>query len=159
MTSCPSACNGGITLLKHEPSAQMPWQNTIVGLGPDGMSPSPLMRAPGKSRFNRRPRPCEFPLCLEGIASLAPAEVDPTTALTQRKEHPQSGPKRMWASSPPTVSAGCAAVTYNHALPKASLACWKPTLRSLSLLRCYLELPPVKYTIPKNRGKADCHND
>src|SRR3954469_21169913 len=32
MTSCPSACNAGITLLKQEPSAQMPWQKTIVGL-------------------------------------------------------------------------------------------------------------------------------
>jgi hypothetical protein len=42
---------------------------------------------------------------------------------------------------------------------KASLAGWKPTLRSLSLLRCYLQLPSVKYMIPKNRGKADCHND
>src|SRR3954468_25027828 len=32
ITSCPSACNAGMTLLKHEPSAQMPWQNTMVGL-------------------------------------------------------------------------------------------------------------------------------
>ena len=28
----PSACNAGMTLLKQEPSAQMPWQKTIVGL-------------------------------------------------------------------------------------------------------------------------------
>src|SRR5262249_11830867 len=32
--SCPSACSVGITLLKHEPSAQMPWQNTMLGLVP-----------------------------------------------------------------------------------------------------------------------------
>ena len=31
ITSCPSACSGGITLLKHEPSAQRPWQNTMLG--------------------------------------------------------------------------------------------------------------------------------
>src|SRR6266852_9687082 len=29
---CPSAWSAGITLLKHEPSAQMPWQNTMLGL-------------------------------------------------------------------------------------------------------------------------------
>src|SRR5262245_34701947 len=32
ITSCPSDCSAGITLLKHEPSAQMPWQKTMVGL-------------------------------------------------------------------------------------------------------------------------------
>jgi hypothetical protein len=32
MTSCPSARSGGISLLKHEPSAQMPWQKTMLGL-------------------------------------------------------------------------------------------------------------------------------
>src|SRR5215469_13509333 len=32
--SCPSAWSAGITLLKHEPSAQMPWQNTMLGLVP-----------------------------------------------------------------------------------------------------------------------------
>src|SRR5580698_2714925 len=32
ITSCPSACSVGITSLKHEPSAQMPWQKTIAGL-------------------------------------------------------------------------------------------------------------------------------
>jgi hypothetical protein len=31
ITSYPAACNGGITLLKHEPSAQIPWQNTMLG--------------------------------------------------------------------------------------------------------------------------------
>src|SRR5262245_7046711 len=31
---CPSAWSVGITLLKHEPSAQMPWQNTMLGLVP-----------------------------------------------------------------------------------------------------------------------------
>src|SRR5258706_48294 len=31
-TSYPSACSGGITLLKHEPSAQMPWAKTMLGL-------------------------------------------------------------------------------------------------------------------------------
>src|SRR5580765_8123486 len=30
ITSCPSACSAGITLLKHEPSAQIPWQNTML---------------------------------------------------------------------------------------------------------------------------------
>src|ERR1700735_5566228 len=32
ITSYPSACSGGITLLKHEPSAQIPWANTMLGL-------------------------------------------------------------------------------------------------------------------------------
>ena len=32
ITSYPSACSGRITLLKHEPSAQIPWQNTMLGL-------------------------------------------------------------------------------------------------------------------------------
>src|SRR5216683_7923988 len=31
-TSYPSACSAGITLLKHEPSAQIPWQKTMLGL-------------------------------------------------------------------------------------------------------------------------------
>src|SRR6267378_6733505 len=30
-TSCPSAWRGVITLLKQEPSAQSPWQNTMLG--------------------------------------------------------------------------------------------------------------------------------
>src|SRR6266699_4359915 len=30
--SYPSACRGTISLLKHEPSAQSPWQNTMLGL-------------------------------------------------------------------------------------------------------------------------------
>src|SRR6476469_3577586 len=30
ITSCPSACSAGISLLKHEPSAQRPWQNTML---------------------------------------------------------------------------------------------------------------------------------
>jgi DNA-3-methyladenine glycosylase II len=30
-TSWPSSCSGGITLLKHEPSAQLPWQKTMLG--------------------------------------------------------------------------------------------------------------------------------
>src|SRR5882672_7138871 len=32
MHSYPSACRGTINLLKHEPSAQSPWQKTILGL-------------------------------------------------------------------------------------------------------------------------------
>src|SRR5579862_4666382 len=32
MHSCPSACKGPINLLKHEPSAQSPWQKTMLGL-------------------------------------------------------------------------------------------------------------------------------
>src|SRR5260221_14686018 len=32
ITSCPSAWSAGLTLLKHEPSAQIPWQNTMLGL-------------------------------------------------------------------------------------------------------------------------------
>src|SRR6267142_502933 len=31
MHSWPSACRGTINLLKHDPSAQSPWQNTILG--------------------------------------------------------------------------------------------------------------------------------
>src|SRR6201997_626870 len=31
MHSYPSACRGTINLLKQEPSAQSPWQNTILG--------------------------------------------------------------------------------------------------------------------------------
>ncbi len=31
ITSKPSARSGGISLLKHEPSAQMPWQKTMLG--------------------------------------------------------------------------------------------------------------------------------
>src|SRR6476646_7028036 len=32
ITSYPSATSGGISLLKHEPSAQIPWQKTMLGL-------------------------------------------------------------------------------------------------------------------------------
>ena len=32
ITSCPSARSAGMSLLKHEPSAQMPWQKTMLGL-------------------------------------------------------------------------------------------------------------------------------
>src|SRR6201993_26049 len=32
ITSYPSVCSGGITLLKLEPSAQIPWQKTMLGL-------------------------------------------------------------------------------------------------------------------------------
>src|SRR2546421_1158932 len=32
ITWCPSAWRGAITLLKHEPSAQRPWQKTMLGL-------------------------------------------------------------------------------------------------------------------------------
>src|SRR2546426_556526 len=32
ITSYPSAWSAGITLLKHEPSAQIPWQKTMLGL-------------------------------------------------------------------------------------------------------------------------------
>src|ERR1700758_672056 len=32
ITSCPSARSVGISLLKHEPSAQIPWQKTMLGL-------------------------------------------------------------------------------------------------------------------------------
>src|SRR3984957_17968194 len=35
ITSYPSARSVGITLLKHEPSAQMPWANTMLGLVED----------------------------------------------------------------------------------------------------------------------------
>src|SRR5580698_9551226 len=35
ITSWPSAWNAGITLLKHEPSARIPWQNTRLGLVPE----------------------------------------------------------------------------------------------------------------------------
>src|SRR5262249_36924261 len=38
--SYPSASRGPISLLKHEPSAQSPWQKTILGL--DCISVSPL---------------------------------------------------------------------------------------------------------------------
>src|SRR5580693_7614646 len=31
ITSYPSACSGGITLLKLEPSAHIPWQKTMLG--------------------------------------------------------------------------------------------------------------------------------
>src|SRR5882672_7607232 len=33
ITSYPSDWSVGITLLKHEPSAQIPWQNTMLGMG------------------------------------------------------------------------------------------------------------------------------
>src|SRR5262249_37997318 len=32
ITSYPSACRVGMSLLKHEPSAQRPWTNTMLGL-------------------------------------------------------------------------------------------------------------------------------
>src|SRR5580693_8292264 len=35
IASYPSARSAGITLLKHEPSAQMPWANTMLGLVED----------------------------------------------------------------------------------------------------------------------------
>ncbi len=47
MTSYPSACNAGMTLLKQEPSAQMPWQKTMVGLFWDDMLVLLLIRIPG----------------------------------------------------------------------------------------------------------------
>src|SRR6202034_3757685 len=40
ITSYPSACSGGITLLKHEPSAQIPWANTMLGLVGGNMASS-----------------------------------------------------------------------------------------------------------------------
>ena len=39
ITSYPSACSGGMTLLKHEPSAQIPWQNTMLGLTCGAIAP------------------------------------------------------------------------------------------------------------------------
>src|ERR1700722_13578292 len=53
ITSYPSACSGGITLLKHEPSAQIPCAKTMLGLA--GMA------APSRERSGRlhaRSRPC-----------------------------------------------------------------------------------------------------
>ena len=32
ITSYPSARSGGTSLLKHDPSAQIPWQKTMLGL-------------------------------------------------------------------------------------------------------------------------------
>src|ERR1700729_324921 len=32
ITSYPSACSGPVSLFQHEPSAQIPWQNTMLGL-------------------------------------------------------------------------------------------------------------------------------
>src|SRR3569833_1423575 len=77
MTSWPSASRAGMILLKHEPSAQMPWQNTIVGLGVslgDGLAAvgirmlllrygATVMRGCGP-----RQRPCRVAPCLAGIA-------------------------------------------------------------------------------------------
>src|SRR5580704_16051255 len=47
ITSYPSACSGPVSLFQHEPSAQIPWQNTILGLvGVDIIPPYgvPLVR-------------------------------------------------------------------------------------------------------------------
>src|SRR5260370_32914579 len=52
ITSCPSACSGGITLLKLEPSAHIPWQKTMLGFFvfisslPSFWSSLPLTRRP-----------------------------------------------------------------------------------------------------------------
>src|ERR1700728_1051840 len=32
ITSYPSACSGPVSLFQHDPSAQIPWQNTMLGL-------------------------------------------------------------------------------------------------------------------------------
>ena len=85
--------------------------------------------------------------------------VDPTTAFTQRKELSQSGPKRMVGFQPTNRERWMRRGDLQSCTTKASFVGWKPTLRSLPLHRSYLELPPVKYMIPKNRAKADCHND
>ena len=44
ITSYPSAASVGITLLKHEPSAQIPWANTMLAWSAWAWSP-PLWRA------------------------------------------------------------------------------------------------------------------
>src|SRR6516162_3391897 len=40
MTSKPSACSVGMSLLKHEPSAHRPWTKTILGLVAIDSSPN-----------------------------------------------------------------------------------------------------------------------
>src|SRR6202035_4402375 len=52
ITSYPSACSGGITLLKHEPSAQIPWANTMLGLA--GMA-APSRERSGRLHARSRP--------------------------------------------------------------------------------------------------------
>src|SRR6476659_35967 len=63
ITSYPSAWSGRITLLKHEPSAQMPWANTMLGLVWMDMGRSPLrvgapvLRSRREQRRECLPRP------------------------------------------------------------------------------------------------------
>src|SRR4051794_20509539 len=52
-TWCPSAWSGAITLLKHEPSAQRPWQKTMLGLPCADMDRS--FRRQIAARLPRRP--------------------------------------------------------------------------------------------------------
>jgi hypothetical protein len=52
--SYPSACKGTINLLKQEPSAQSPWQNTMLGLVcVDVISKSPYRETSANGEGNR----------------------------------------------------------------------------------------------------------
>src|ERR1700751_943225 len=54
MHSYPSACRGTINLLKQEPSAQSPWQNTMLGLVcVDVISKSPYRETSANGEGNR----------------------------------------------------------------------------------------------------------
>src|SRR3984885_15166505 len=61
ITSYPSACSGGMTLLKHEPSAQIPWQNTMLGLTCGAIAPlsraGELLTARPQARSGEPPTP------------------------------------------------------------------------------------------------------
>jgi hypothetical protein len=45
ITSYPSACSGPVSLFQHEPSAQIPWQNTMLGLVGVDMDSSSIVLA------------------------------------------------------------------------------------------------------------------
>src|SRR5271169_3922966 len=50
ITSYPSACSGPVSLFQHEPSAQIPWQNTMLGLVGVDMDSSSIVLGDGPIR-------------------------------------------------------------------------------------------------------------
>src|SRR5271169_6342648 len=50
ITSYPSACSGPVSLFQHEPSAQIPWQNTMLGLVGVDMDSSSIVLGAGPVR-------------------------------------------------------------------------------------------------------------
>jgi len=85
MTSCPSACSVGISLLKHEPSAHSPWTNTMLGLVCADMWATPSL---GMTKDSRHDNDSSVSAGLRGRVPGQPAcrwQVLRTSAVTPRE--------------------------------------------------------------------------